>query len=272
MHPDIFCIHRPAPPLDRFVETLWYWEGTPPAHAKDRLMPTGSASLIINLAEDEVRSYEGANDELLQRYPGAVLVGAYSKYSVIDTHEQRAVLGVSFRPGGMMPFFNPAADELHNAHVSLRDLWGSRGATLRERVLQACTPYARLRVVEAELMARAIRPLQRRPEVDFMLRQLTLRQDVPIAALSERAGLSPRRLTRLFTLETGLTPKLYARVKRFERVRRSIGGGQVEWSDLAQQCGYFDQSHLIRECREISGFTPSQLQARQLGGSNHVAV
>ena len=55
-------LHRTGrrPPLDRFVEQLWYWEGAPPAHAKDRLLPTGSASLIINLAEDEIRNYSGA--------------------------------------------------------------------------------------------------------------------------------------------------------------------------------------------------------------------
>ena len=92
----LHCSYRPAPPLDRFIERLWYWEGAPPAHAKDRLMPTGAGSLIINLAEDEIRSYHGPNDSALQRLPGAIIVGAYSKYTVIDTRDQRAVLGVSF--------------------------------------------------------------------------------------------------------------------------------------------------------------------------------
>lgn len=69
--PDRFCVCRPAPPLASFVERLWHWEGVPPAHAKDRLMPSGGASLVINLAEEEVRSYTGANDELVQRSPTA---------------------------------------------------------------------------------------------------------------------------------------------------------------------------------------------------------
>lgn len=272
MHPDIHCSYRPAPPLDQFIEQLWYWQGTPPAHTRDRIMPNGCASLIVNLAEDEIRDYTGSNDDEVQRYPGSVLVGAYSKYTVIDTREQHAVLGVSFRPGGMAPFFAPAADELHNAHASLRDLWGSRGETLRERVLHAATPQARLKVVEAELLHQALRPLQRRAEIDYVMSQLNLRQDHSIAELSRRAGLSARRITRLFELETGLTPKLYARIRRFERAFRLMGAVQVAGTDLAQQCGYFDQSHFIRECRDISGFTPSQLQARKLGNSIHVAM
>src|SRR5262245_63031555 len=92
VQPDIFCSYRPAPPLDRFVDRLWYWQGAPPQHAKDRIMPTGCASLIINLAEDEIRDYTGRDDAEVHRYPGAVLVGAYSRYSVIDASEQRAVL------------------------------------------------------------------------------------------------------------------------------------------------------------------------------------
>jgi AraC-like DNA-binding protein len=272
MQPDIHLSYRPAPPLDRFVEQLWYWHGTPPGHAKDRLMPNGCASLIINLAEDEIRDYTGSNDDDVQRYPGAVLVGVYSKYTVIDTREQHAVMGVSFKPGGMAPFFAPAADELHNMHASLHDLWGSCGATLRERVLLAPTPRARLQIVETELLHRAMRPLQRRAEIDYVMTQLSLRRDHSIAELSRRAGLSARRITRLFELETGLTPKLYARIRRFERALRLMGRATVAGTDLAQQCGYFDQSHLIHECREISGYTPSQLQARRQGNSSHVAT
>jgi AraC-like DNA-binding protein len=277
MQPTLFYTHRPAPPLDRFVEQMWYWEGPAPAHAKDRLLPTGSASLVINLAEDEIRDYQGAHDDLLHRYRGAVLKGADSRYSVIDTLEQRAVMGVAFRPGGTWPFFDPAADEVQNQNVSMRDVWGSAGDTLRERVLAQPTPHARLQLMEAELLAHAIRPLQRRAEVDFALMRLTHSQEHAIAQLSEQVGLSERRFTRLFTIEVGLTPKLYARIRRFQRVmklmvRPAPEAPTIDWSELAQHCGYFDQSHLIRDCKSLSGFTPSQLVARRNGDSIHIAI
>ncbi len=142
--PALYCTRRPGPPLDRFVERLWYWECEPLAHMKDRMMPDGSCGLVINLYEDETRSYSGAADDVVERYPGAVLCGTYSRYFVIDTHEQRANVGVGFRPGGTWPFFDPASDELQNQHIALRDLWGSAGDTLRERILAAPTPHAKL--------------------------------------------------------------------------------------------------------------------------------
>jgi AraC-like DNA-binding protein len=277
MQPTLFYTHRPAPPLDRFIQQIWYWDGPAPTHAKDRLLPTGTANLVINLAEDEIRDYQGANDDVLHRYSGAVLKGADSRYSVIDTQEQRAVMGVSFHPGGTWPFFDPAADELLNQNVSMRDLWGSAGDTLRERILAQPTPRERLHLMESELLAHAIRPLQRRAEVDFALLRLTHSHDHPIAQLSERVGLSERRFTRLFTLEVGLTPKLYARIKRFQRVLKlmthpSAAMPATDWSMLAQHCGYFDQSHLIRDCKAISGFTPAQVAQRRNGDTVHVAI
>jgi AraC-like DNA-binding protein len=272
--PTLYYTRRPGPPLDRFVQQLWYWEAPPLAHTKDRLLPDGCCGLVINLFEDETRSYGGPGDSVVNRMPGAVLCGAYSRYFVIDTHEQRANVGVGFRPGGTWPFFDPAQDELQNQHVSLRDLWGPAGDTLRERILAASTPRDKLLLLEAELLARAIRPLQRRAEVDFAIARLTQApHDYTIAMLSEHVGLSPRRFTRLFTLEVGLTPKLYARVQRFQRVLDCMLAPQArDWTEVAQDCGYFDQSHLIRDCRSLSGFTPTELAARRLVDSHHVVL
>ena len=272
--PVLYCTHRPGPPLDRFVEQLWYWEGVPLAHDRDRLLPGGSCGLIVNLFEDENRLYNGPGDDVVEHLPGAVLCAAYSRYFVIDTREQRANVGVAFRAGGTWPFFDPAGDELQNQHVGLRDLWGSAGDTLRERLLAAPTPRAKLALLEAELLERAIRPLQRRAEVDFALALLDQApHDYSIATLSEHVGLSARRFTRLFSLEVGLTPKVYARIQRLRRVldcmRQSIGS---DWTEAAQRCGYFDQSHLIRECRSLSGFTPTELAARRIGDSAHIAL
>jgi AraC-like DNA-binding protein len=272
--PSLSCTLRPAPPLDRFVERLWYWEGLPIAHAKDRMLPSGNCSLIINLFEDETRSYSGPGDDIVERYPGAVLCGPYSRYFVIDTREQRGVIGVEFLPGGAWPFLDAAPDELQNQHVAIRDLWGPAGATLRERILAAPTPRAKLLLLEAELLARSRRPLQRRAEVDFAIAQLARTpHDQSIGMLSAHVGLSARRFTRLFTLQVGVTPKLYARLQRFQRVLQTMKGPTAnDWTALAHDCGYFDQSHLIRECRQLSGFTPTELALRRIGDSNHLAL
>jgi len=49
---------KPAFPLSRFVEQLWYYQDQPKPHQKERLMPDGCACLIINLNQDETRLYD----------------------------------------------------------------------------------------------------------------------------------------------------------------------------------------------------------------------
>ena len=62
----------------------------------------------------------------------------------------------------------------------------------------------------------------------------------------------------MFQREVGLNPKLYARIVRFQHVLRTQHG---TWSEIAQDCGYFDQPHLIRDFEEFTGQTPSGYSA-----------
>src|SRR5690349_7109587 len=98
----------PPAPLSAFVEAMWCWMSLPRPFAKERLMPSGSATLIVNLAEDELRSYTGENLEVVHRMPGVAITVSGSESFVIDTDEQSNVMGIEFHPGGTWPFIEPA--------------------------------------------------------------------------------------------------------------------------------------------------------------------
>jgi AraC-like DNA-binding protein len=71
----------------------------------------------------------------------------------------------------------------------------------------------------------------------------------------------------------GLTPKLFCRVRRFQRVLRRIGTGRpVEWAAVAVDCGYFDQAHFIRDFHAFSGINPSAYLAGRTEHLNHVPL
>jgi AraC-like DNA-binding protein len=51
-------------------------------------------------------------------------------------------------------------------------------------------------------------------------------------------------------------------VLRFQALlRRLRAEGARPWADLALACGYFDQSHLVRDVRRFSGMAPTELVA-----------
>jgi AraC-like DNA-binding protein len=94
-----------------------------------------------------------------------------------------------------------------------------------------------------------------------------------IAALAEAAGLSQRRFIDRFRAEIGLTPKRFCRVRRFQQVLHlAHSGGIIDWPDVAQACGYFDQAHLIHDFRAFCGLTPTGYLDRRGAHMNHVAL
>jgi AraC-like DNA-binding protein len=97
----------------------------------------------------------------------------------------------------------------------------------------------------------------------------------PIGELVDRAGMTHRRFIKEFTTVIGLTPKVFARVRRFHRAVNRIGSGAApRWAVFAVECGYADQGHMIREFQHFSGLTPVQHRSmKQLATKDdHVAL
>lgn len=250
----------PPPPLSEFVALLWLYEGYAPPHPRERLLPTGTVELVIDLHEET-------------RGGGAVICGAHSESFELETASEASVIGVHFRPGGAFPFLAPPLGELHNLHVGLEDLWGARAGDLRERLLAARTPDLRFGILQEYLLERAVRPLARHPAVAFALRELESPQARTVAEVSSKIGLSQRRFIELFRREVGLTPKLFSRVRRFQEVVRRVHvQPRVDWASVALTCGYFDQAHFIHDFKTFSGLTPSTYLALCTEHMNHVPL
>lgn len=265
--------HIPLPPLDDFVALFWYYEGYVMPHSKERLLPTGTTELVINLREDRIRTYDGGATAM-RSFGGAVVCGAHSEPFVIDTSQEESVIGVHFKPGGAFPFFELPAGELHNLHVGLDDLWGAVAHDLREQLLAATTPTAKFRVLEKYLLAQTIKPLARHPAVRFALDEFhSAPQARAIAEITDQIGLSARRFIQVFSDQVGLTPKLFCRVQRFQEALRQVGmSAEVDWADVAASCGYFDQAHFIHDFQSFSGFTPTAWLALRGEHQNHVPL
>lgn len=262
-------VHRPSPPLSRYVDTLWYWEGIPATHRLERLMPDGAQNLVINLHRDCLKAYEPENPARFRIQRGAIFTGARSGFEVIDAECQQRIVGVHFRPGGGWPFLGMPADSLGCYEVELADLPGGLHRNLREQLLEAVEPSAIVRRLEAHLLS--LLRIESHSAVRHAIDRLSRVPDV--AAVAAETGYSMRRFIRLFRREVGLTPKTFARVRRFQRVVRLLHGRQdVNWVDVALHCGYYDQAHFIHDFRNFSGFTPGTFLATPREHLNHVPL
>jgi AraC-like DNA-binding protein len=269
-----FQFRVPDPPLREFVSLLWDWHDVTKPHAMERLMPNGETALIVNLKDDLIRIYDKDSLALSQTTRGCILVGPHSQPAVIDCEEQECVFGIQFRAGGSFPFFGMPADESTNQQIALEDVWGREdGYSFRDELLAARTSQARFDVAEQYLMARlGVRGAH--PAVAFAIREISCQpSDRRIADITEATGLSARRFIQLFREQVGLTPKTFCRVRRFQHVIASLHQQkQVDWTEVALGCGYYDQSHFIHDFRGFAGVSPSMYLANATEHMNHVPV
>jgi AraC-like DNA-binding protein len=269
----IYQSHIPGPPLSDFIELMWFGDDYIVPHALERVLPTGDMSLIINLYEDRTRVYDSQNPSKCQTHNGAIVVGAYSEFSIIDTAEQRSTMGAVFKPGGAFPFFKLPAGELQDTDVSLDTLWGVDARLLREQLLEARTPDAKFAAFERALLNKMATSLEPHPAVRFAVCNFRRLPNRAISAVTDQIGMSERRFIQLFAQQVGLTPKLYCRVQRFQKVLRHIArSAAIDWAEIALTCGYFDQAHFIHDFRAFSGINPSMYVTNKTQFQNHVVL
>jgi AraC-like DNA-binding protein len=265
----LYMHRRPRPPLDAYVESIWLCQNPAGPRRLERVLPSGSAQLIVNLAEDQTRLYQGSN-LTPQVLPGTILSGIATRYQIIDSDEQAHVAGVVFNPGGTSAFTRLPASELTNADVPVADLWNGSNR-LREQLLAAASPGEALSQLENWLFEMW---LQRtgHPAVRFALEAFHSSPAIArIRDVTDMISLSPKRFIQKFEMEVGLTPKRYCRLRRFQSaISKAHRMTQIEWTQLALDCGYFDQAHFIHEFREFAGVTPGEYASGSTPFQNHV--
>lgn len=253
---------------------VWVYEQRARPAALERVLPTGAAQLVVNLAEDATRAYDPDKGFACVEASGSILTGPSSRYQVIDTAEQEFVAGVVFRAGGTAAFTPVPTHEITDVDVALDDIWGGRlGSQLRARVLEAPDVDGQLDAIEAVLRERC-RPREGHPAVRFALAELQRSPHLAsISRVTEASGLSATRLIDHFKRDVGLTPKRYCSVLRFQRaVRHAHRGRTVDWTQVALDCGYYDQAHFIHAFRRFAGVTPSAYEGGRTPFQNHVTL
>ncbi|MGC7101988.1 AraC family transcriptional regulator [Amycolatopsis lurida] len=154
--------------------------------------------------------------------------------------------GVRFRPGHAPRVLGVPADELRDQRIDLAELWGARGRRLTEQVLNS--PGELIDIV-------GVPEDDPDPALDVVLARLD--RGVPrVSAALTGLDLGARQFRRRFSVAVGYGPATYLRVARLRRAIE-LAGDVPELATLAAEAGYADQAHLSRDCRELTGATPS---------------
>jgi AraC-like DNA-binding protein len=266
-------VWRVDPRLDGVVASMWFGEGKT-AYQRDRILPSGQSQLLINLGPPQYRVQPGPPEV---RLPFVDVWYSGLHQGPIDTEAPHgnALLGIAFTARGTFPWLGDRMDGLSDRIIALADALGDGALRLRERLLNTAALEARFQVVERWLITRLKPRCIVHPAVRWAVDRIAATGGrMSIEGLATQTGFTRKHLGNLFQRQVGLSPKSLARVHRFRGALALLdrADGQVPWAELAEQCGFYDQSHLINEFRRFTGLSPVELARRDRPDSGSVVL
>ena len=250
-------IHVPTSPLDTYIGCMWYGEGSAPfTHLK--ILPMPSLHLMINFGDPyHVYNLDGAAP--FATCAESWSVGLWNAPHTMSYPTDMRLLNVSFKPGGAYPFLLLPLSELHNQIVSLDAIWGSQANEVRERLYNVPTVQGRFSLLEQLLRARLREESRELNTVQYAIDRIASSHGVlSIRNLSLQMGISQKHLIGHFSRLVGATPKEVARIYRFKHVLYGLDLTKpVEWTQVAFQASYYDQSHFNKDFEAFTGHSPS---------------
>jgi AraC-like DNA-binding protein len=242
---DALEIVRPSRRLARFVDEVRVLRPVHAGRMKVERIPDGSASLLLRR---------------LGRDTGDLSVAGPRTRALFKTAPP-AELAILFRfpPGAAQPLFGVPLSALTDRIVHLEELWKGDATRLLEASLSAPSADAALAAIEDAIWRRAIEN-EERASVRLARRAMRRLADhagsLRVDRVASDLGVTDRHLRRAFQDAVGLGPKEVARMIRLHRALALLSPDAC-FSEVAADAGYYDQSHLVAEFRELLGFTPS---------------
>jgi len=274
-----FISHIPSPPLNSYINSFYGPNESLPL-PREKILPLPGLDLKINFG-GSFQVYDADQSEPFTTLTESWALGLWSKSHIVDWPEDLQYVGVNFKPGGAYPFLGLPLSKLQNQVVSLDAIWGRFASELREQLYAVPTIQARFALLEQFLLARLCDPPQKLKVVQYAVAEIARHHGTQsVRELSERLGMSQKHLIVQFKQMVGCTPKELGRLYRFGDILASIDPTQsVDWTLVAHQFYFYDQSHFIRDFREFSGHTPTdylrllrQLHAEKPDRTQHLRL
>jgi AraC-like DNA-binding protein len=257
-----YAVHAPSAELADVVECLWTLEGD--ARELDggaqSVLPDGRPELILHFGDAFDRIGTGGATE---RQARMLFAGQLTSQLLLRPSGRIAILGVRLHPYGAGALLRTPVHELEDLTIDVdavdrrlaRDLLEVRDSA---DSLDAAIPSV-LRRLEARAASSRVDPFVRHAVAAIDRRA----GQISIERLAAHLGVTRRQLERRFRALVGLSPKRLARIVRLQRALQMLDdiAAPNRGAVTAAACGYADQAHFIRDCRELCGHAPAALLA-----------
>ena len=235
------------------------------AHERINRFPANPYCCITWMLEGAARIVSHGDVPRDEALPAHFVHGCQTRPCVSRDEGDRHSFCVAFHPDAFHALFGVDLAVLQDAFLDAARVLPGHGVRLVEAVARAGDDDERRRIVEGFLATHATTA-----HASAWQRLRRLGVNVGLHVASRLLGVGPRQVQRLARREGGMSVPGLSRLWRAERSMRKVRealrrGEAIDWAGHAVDAGYADQAHLVRDCKEICGRTPTRIaqQARE---------
>lgn len=252
----------PGEALRPYIQCYYIFESAAGFTLDDVVFPAGNMEVIFNLGD---AVWQSAPAGSFSNTPQIELWGQITQPLAVRTMGRNCMLGIKFYPHTAACFFNENVGELNDQIYDTGDVLGKEFRELHARLQEETALGKRITLLEHFFM-RKLLTVKRKDDKIALVGSIVhdLKTHGAEGRITELAGkyrFTTRYIHKLFLQYTGVAPKHYAKLGRFQRSLALVQQGELSLTSIAYECGYFDQSHFIREFKAFTGIAPASYAA-----------
>ncbi len=248
----------PCKELESYIQYFWILDSKNESILKEKALPSGHIELIFHKIEFRSinQSYNNYN------YKG-VIIGQHDKSFFINKDNEKAiVIGVVLRPFAAKFLLGIPAGEFLNEQVYIDDLEDAGLELLSRKVANSDNHIMAIECIESFFLFRIKNNKMNYylPYLKDIIGIINTNTNTKSDKLAEHIFLSNKQFTRVFIDNIGIMPKTFSAIVRYQKALKIIkNNSDLPMAQVALDCEYTDQSHMIRDFKKFTSYTPKKI-------------
>lgn len=247
-----FKIIQPLPILRRYIRHYWILQSDRANVVTERTFPLGCIQIFFHKKK---RLFSQTHHKMQPQY---LVCGQEKGYTDICANGDIEMLVVVFQPYAAKLFFRQPLSIFQGENIAIEDVEDRELTELAYKVADTENYIRCINLIEQFLLHRLIVCSDYNIDrLSVVIQDINLNPYLDVCKLADTACLSTKQFTRIFTEYIGTSPKEFLRIIRVQRTLFLLQQNpQCNFAQVAYSCGFSDQSHMIREFKLFTGYTP----------------
>jgi AraC-like DNA-binding protein len=192
-----------------------------------------------------------------------VLYGQFTEVTNRIIGSNFLVFQIIFNPGALYKLLGIPSTQLNNEYLAAEEIMGKQVHFINEQLYMAKNYQAMVSIANSFILSLISKQKKETHFIDAVCSQM-LYSPKPFSLINaaQQAFLSTKQFERKFKERTGLNPKMFERVIKFDNAfRLKNANPNYDWLKIAIECDYYDYQHLTKAYKDFTGLSPTAFHA-----------